>query len=224
MLQEILQDVPSVPHVPFLVVCFYTDNYAEEAARLRSSLDETGTPYYLRHYSSRGFWEANTRIKPEFLLDCLKRFPGRDIVYLDADSVVRSRLELFYDFPGDLGVYMAPQGSGLSHRYLTGTLYLRNCPAMHAFLQAWIDAQEGMVLGVDQDSFTTAIEAISGLRVEPLPESYVKIVDRGCTTPVVEHFQASRRRVKLQRTLKKCRNTLVFSALLGSVLWMALHH
>lgn len=216
--EEILQDRPDVP---FLVCAFYTDTYAAEADQLRASLEQTGTPYFLKRYPSRGYWEANTRIKPEFLRDCLQRFDGRAVVYLDADSVVRSPLRLFFDFDADLGVFVAPGDGSFSHRYLTGTLYLRNAPPARAFVDDWIAAQDGMLLGVDQDSFTAAIERHPELRIGPLPESYVKIFDRGTETPVVEHFQASRRHVKLQRAIKKTRNAAIGVAVLAALAWLA---
>ena len=215
---ELLKDATGVP---FLTCGFFTDGYAAEAAKLRDSLDRTQTPYFLKRFASRGYWEANTRIKPEFLLDCLRRFPDRAIVYLDADSVVRSPLKLFFDFDADVGVFIAPESSGMSHRYLTGTLYLRNTPAVRAFVEDWIGAQGGMVLGVDQDSFTAAIEKHPELRIGALPESYVKIFDRGVETPVVEHFQASRRRVKLQRAMKKTRNAAMGLVVLAGIAWLA---
>lgn len=208
---------------PFLACSFFTDKYLADAESLWKSLVKTRTPHFLKHYPSRGYWEANTRIKPEFLLACLQRFPGRDIVYLDADSVVHAPLELFFSFPGDLGVFVAPPNSPLSHPYLTGTLYLRNTAAVHRFVQDWIDAQGGMVLGVDQDSFSAAIERNPALVVTPLPESYVKIFDRGDAEPVIEHFQASRRHVKLQRALKKSRNTLLLILAIAGAVWLALH-
>lgn len=217
---ELLHDNPAQP---FLACGFFTDGYVTEAEQLRASLEGTGTPHFLKRYASRGYWEANTRIKPEFLLDCLRRFPGRDIVYLDADSVVRAPLELFFHFGADLGVFVAPDDAKLTHRYLTGTLYLRNTPAMHAFVQDWIAAQDGMVLGVDQDSFTHAVERHPELTIGPLPESYVKIYDRGTATPVIEHFQASRRRVKLQRTIKKTRNVAIGLIFVAGLLWLAFH-
>lgn len=215
---EILKDAVGVP---FLTCGFFTDGYAAEADKLRESLERTQTPYFFKHFTSRGYWEANTRIKPEFLLDCLRRFPGRDIVYLDADSVVRSPLKLFFDFDADVGVFIAPADAGMTHRYLTGTLYLRNTLAVQAFVEDWIRAQDGMVLGVDQDSFTAAIERHSDLRIGALPESYVKIFDRGAETPVIEHFQASRRRVKLQRAMKKTRNVAIGLVALAGLAWLA---
>lgn len=217
---EWLEDVPGRP---FLTCCFFTDAYLTHAEHLRTSLTQTQTPHFIKHYPSRGYWEANTRIKPEFLLACLQRFPDRDIAYLDADSIVHAPLELFFNFPGDLGAFVSPPNSRLSHRYLTGTLYLRNTAAVRSFVQDWIDAQNGMVLGVDQDSFAAAIERNPALVVTPLPESYVKIFDRGDTAPVIEHFQASRRHVKLQRALKKGRNTLLAALAIAGAIWIAQH-
>ncbi|KAB2967137.1 hypothetical protein [Zoogloea sp.] len=206
----------------FLACCFYTDKYALEAEQLRASLDATGIAYFLKRYPSRGYWEANTRIKPEFLLHCLERFPDRNIVYLDADCVVRSAMVLFDAYPHDIGVFKAPPGGGLSHPYLTGTLFLRNTPRVHDFVRNWISAQGGMVLGVDQDSFTVAVERDAGLDVGLLPASYVKIFDRGDEVPVVEHFQASRQRVKLQRTLKKLRNVGFGLLFIAMIVWLML--
>ena len=214
---------------PFLICAFYTDAYEREICSLADSLREQGFDYHLRRYENRGFWEANTRIKPEFLLDCVKRFPGRDIVYVDADAVVRGPLPLFDRFVGDLGVFKTPDVSKgakrYSHAYLTGTLYLANRPQVEGFLADWIAAQEGMRLGVDQDSFELALAKYPKMQIVQLPEAYVKIFDRGDVAPLIEHFQASRRQPKLQRRLKHWRNWFlgVMMALLLYGIWRAVH-
>ncbi len=205
---------------PFIVCAFYTDGYAREADALKTSLEAYGIPYDMRRFESRGVWEANTRIKPEFLQDCLIQHSDKDLVYIDADAVVRAPLILFETFDADLGVFIAPSNGDFSHRYLTGTLYLRNVPAVRAFVGSWINAQAGMVLGVDQDSFTTAMIQHPELTVHPLPAAYVKIYDRGDEAPVIEHFQASRSRVKLQRILKKFRNTVIALLVLTLIAWL----
>jgi len=74
----------------YIVCAFYTDSYAAEVASLEASVSKFGLDFYKERYESRGYWEANTRIKPEFLLKCLEKFSGRDVVYLDADSVLRA--------------------------------------------------------------------------------------------------------------------------------------
>lgn len=192
-----------------IVCAYYTDNYINEISSLVSSLEHFCIDYYVQHYESRGYWEANTRIKPEFLSECLDRFPGRPIVYLDADAVVRKPLTLFDDVTGDIGVYRCQRAEGFSHNYLTGTLYLSNNDSVKKFIKKWIEYQKGKILSVDQDSFEFAIENSEHLKIFNIPESYVKIFDRNGEEPVIEHFQASRRRVKLQRLLKKARNIVL---------------
>lgn len=210
----------NVETCPYIVCAYFTDDYAKEAEALKVSLHAFGLPYYLRRFPTRRYWEANTRIKPEFLLDCLARFAKHDIVYLDADAIVRAPLALFEHFDGDLGVFVAPDGAKFSHRYLTGTLYLRNNAVVHAFVRSWIQGQSSMVLGVDQDSFSAAMAQHAGLKVVPLPAAYVKIHDRGDDIPVIEHFQASRHRVKLQRALKKARNFVAGLIAVFLVAWL----
>jgi hypothetical protein len=54
---EILNDVPGTPSYLRLF-----HRRLQPRAQLRSSLEQTGTPYFQKHYPSRGYWEANTRI------------------------------------------------------------------------------------------------------------------------------------------------------------------
>ena len=192
-----------------IICAYYTDNYKQEIKKLEKSLNKFGLEYFFKRYESRGYWEANTRIKPEFLLECLELYTGKSIVYLDADAVVRKPLILFDNIKDDLGVYHSKISDAFSHKYLTGTLYLANNKKTKKFLEDWIEFQKGTLLGVDQDSFEKAIQINKDLGVFKLPESYVKIFDRAGEDPVIEHFQASRNRVKLQRLLKKLRNTLI---------------
>lgn len=206
------------------VICaYYTDNYRKEIETLKESLEKFGIYYYIKRFESRGYWEANTRIKPEFLLDCLDRFTGKPIVYLDADAVVRMPLSLFETIEADIGVFHSPTAKGFSHRYLTGTLYLANNQKIRHFVKDWIDFQKGALLGVDQDSFEQAMAKNSELIVVDLPESYVKIFDRVGVEAVIEHFQASRNRVKLQRFLKKFRNVMIIVTSLLLALWLIYH-
>lgn len=205
---------------PFIVCAFYTDGYVKEAGNLKSSLEAHQLDFDLRRYPSRGIWEANTRIKPEFLYDCLEKYQDRDVVYIDADAVVRQPLTLFEDFKSDLGVFIAPENEGFSHKYLTGTLYLRNTEKTKAFIQTWIKEQTGMILGVDQDSFGRAISLHPDLTVQALPVTYTKIYDRGSETPVIEHFQGSRSRVKLERLCKKVRNVTFGVMIISCAIWL----
>lgn len=74
----------------FIVCCFYTESYLTHALALKKSLDYFDLNYYFKQVEDAGYWEANTRIKPHFILECLQKFPDRNILYLDADALVKN--------------------------------------------------------------------------------------------------------------------------------------
>jgi hypothetical protein len=176
---------------PFVVCAFYTPNYRDDVKRLEISLKAAGHEYFIQPYERLPTWEQNTGIKPRFLLDCLRRFESKDILYLDADAFVRKPLEGFDRFEGDIGLHFNQNGG--SHSIRTGTVYLRNSPQTLIFMQQWIDAQASNETFNDQDSFEVAYKASQGVSFFHLPVEYVKIYDRDDVEAYVEHFQASRR-------------------------------
>ena len=89
----------------FIVCCFYTASYQEHAMRLKSSLDQFKISYYFSEVEDAGYWEANTRLKPHFVLDCLNKFPDKDILYLDADAVVKKPIDYFNRVTADVAFY-----------------------------------------------------------------------------------------------------------------------
>jgi hypothetical protein len=204
----------------FIVCAFYTDKYREEVENLKASLEDLNIEHYIKSYESRGYWEANTRIKPEFLLECMNKFNNKAVVYIDADAIVRKPLDLFNVISEDIGVYCSSVTDNFSHKYLTGTIFLNNNLKVKKFLMDWIKFQDGVVIRVDQDSFEQAIKVNNEVTIHCLPQSYVKIFDKGNADPVVEHFQASRKHVKLQRLFKKIRNGMLITCFLATLVWL----
>jgi len=175
----------------FVVCAFYTPNYRDDIERLEISLKAFGHDYHFQEFERLPTWEQNTGIKPKFLLECLERFDGKDVLYLDADAFVRRRIETFEEFEGDIGLHFNAKGG--SHIIRTGTIYLRNNRNSHQFMKDWIQAQASNLKFSDQDSFELAYKQKQGTSFFNLPVEYVKIFDRDDVKPYVEHFQASRR-------------------------------
>jgi hypothetical protein len=169
----------------FIVCAFYTDKYCLEIDKLKESLTNLNIEHYVKHYESRGYWEANTRIKPEFLLECLNKFNNKSVVYIDADAIVRKPLDLFNEIHEDIGVYCSNAADNFSHNYLTGTIFLKNNIKIKRFISDWINLQDGMVIGVDQDSFEQALKKNTYITIYKLPQSYVKIFDNVDTNPII---------------------------------------
>jgi len=196
----------------FLVCCFYTQSYANHAKALKQTLDDFKISYYFKEVEDAGYWEANTRIKPHFILDCLQKFPEKSILYLDADARVRKPLDYFNHITADVAFYNTKVMPGMSHDYLASTLFFNNTPATHQLVKQWIvEQQDGKRTQVDQDSLDAAMNKLeSTLSIEPLSAGYIKIFDKDYQGDIyIEQYQASRNQTKLRRKLIRKRNRVL---------------
>lgn len=204
----------------FVVCCFYTPNYASHAENLLQSVQRFGLNHCVKQYEDRGYWEANTRIKPEFVLECLQRFEGRDVLYIDADAEIKKELSFFEGLDCDICAYDGSGQAHMSHKYLASTIFFKNTAATHKLVQDWIAAQDDKNAGkfqVDQDSLDMAMaQNADQLNVLPMPERFIKIYDRPADgqEPHIVQYQASRSTTKLRRKWIRRRNTAVGIGLL----------
>ncbi|TXD97908.1 hypothetical protein ES754_02835 [Psychrobacter frigidicola] len=196
----------------FIVCCFYTDSYYDHALSLKQSLDEFSLNYYFKQVSDAGYWEANTRIKPHFILECLQQFPDKNILYLDADALVKKPLDYFNNITADVAFYKTKGLPGMSHDYLASTMFFNNTDNTINLVKQWIAEQvDGKRTQVDQDSLDTAMDKLKNtLTVEPLNPGYIKIFDKDYEGEVyIEQLQASRGQTKLKRQNIRTRNRII---------------
>lgn len=204
----------------FLVCCFYTQSYLDHAKALKQTLDDFKISYYFKEVKDAGYWEANTRIKPHFILECLQEFPNKSILYLDADARVKKPLDYFNHITADVAFYNTKGMPEMSHDYLASTLFFNNTEATKQLVEQWIREQEhGKRTQVDQDSLDAAMQKLeSALTVAPLSAGYIKIFDKDYQGDIyIEQYQASRSQTKLRRKLIRRRNkvfAIVFILLL----------
>src|SRR5699024_7816853 len=136
----------------------YTESYLTHALALKKSLDYFDLNYYSKQVEDAGYWEANTRIKPHFILECLQKFPDRNILYLDADALVKKPLDYFNHITADVAFYKTKGMAGMSHDYLASTMFFRNTVNTIQLLEQWIAEQiDGRRTQVDQDSLDAAM-------------------------------------------------------------------
>ncbi|MBP2281073.1 hypothetical protein H4W00_001886 [Psychrobacter sp. PL19] len=202
----------------FIVCCFYTESYRAHALALKQSLDEFDLNYYFKEVEDAGYWEANTRIKPHFILECLQQFPDKNVLYLDADALVKKSLDYFNHITADVAFYKTKGMPGMSHDYLASTMFFNNTKNTINLVQQWIAEQtDGKRTQVDQDSLDSAMNKLEAtISVESLNPGYIKIFDKDYDGDVyIEQYQASRGQTKLKRQKIRRRNRfLIFSVLL----------
>lgn len=204
----------------FVVCCFYTDSYRDHALSLKQSLDAFDLNYYFKEVADAGYWEANTRIKPHFILECLEQFPDKDVLYLDADALVKKPLDYFNHITADVAFYKTKGMPGMSHDYLASTMFFSNTPNTIKLVKQWIAEQvDGKRTQVDQDSLDVAMDKLGdNLTVEALNPGYIKIFDKDYDGEVyIEQYQASRGQTKLKRQNIRTRNRLIGGGVLGII-------
>ena len=189
-------EMPAPTPGPLFISCFTPGLYTEKAKTLRLSLHRLGLDYRLVQVEDRGSWDANTKQKAEFIL-LMMETTGRDVVWLDADAIVRSYPDLFWNIEGDVALHYRNR-----QELLSGTMFFRNNRRSRSLLKSWIKENENNPEEWDQLILQRVIESKRGVwapRIHHLPATYCQIFDsmKEAGEPVVEHFQASREAKRL---------------------------
>lgn len=186
----------------WLAVTFYTEGtgYQVEVQKLAASARAQDVPLVAYPVKPRGSWRANLNAKSETILEAMADYPKLDVVFIDADAVIRHRPAIF-DYLStaqewDVAAHLYERSRLERRELLSGTLWFANTEKGQALVRSWdaigkehpeIRHQKCLHLALDRDP---------GARLYALPASYTRIFDapgmKG-VEPVIEHFQASRR-------------------------------
>ncbi|MEM9357214.1 MAG: hypothetical protein AAGB04_13475 [Pseudomonadota bacterium] len=214
---------------PYIACAFYTPNYLEQITSLKRSLEAQGINHYFKLFQRAATWEATTRLKPVFVNHCIEKFGDKDILYLDADAVVRRPLTFFDGLQADVSLLFHPTKVYNTHylRISAGTVFIKNSEGGRRFARLWKDAEQHCKpLTVDEDMIYMAFEDMAGVSVVVLPPTYYKIFDKPGAEPVIEHFQASRQQFKWRRLIRRAKRIGLIAggvALAGLIWWVSQH-
>ena len=171
----------------------YYDKYLEP------SLKQFKLPYYafeiLRENKE---WEMVGQEKPFFILEVMKLYPNRDVVWLDSDAKVENMPILFLNISKDFAAHY------LKKNLCSGTLYFKNSEIGKQILNDWIlennriNSKKPPVAKTslwDQKTLHTTIDAKYKMNTFILPIEYLGIFDHNMIkglTIIISHHQASR--------------------------------
>jgi len=191
------------------MVSYYTARtpYEEEIKKLIKSAAEFNVPLKTYACPATGTWRGNLNHKSATILKAFEEFPDKDIVFVDADAIIRRWPALFdelsakavYDVSACFFSYT--KRSGDKDELLSGTLWLRNAEVGRAIVQRWHEVGLERRDVRHQYCLKLAIEEVRRngvpVRVFRHPFAYTCIFDyreaRKGVAPVIEHYQASRR-------------------------------
>lgn len=182
-------------------VTFVTEGtgYVREVERLKASAEVCGVPLRVFTFANAGSWRANLNFKSRTILDAMAEYADKDIVFVDADAVIRSYPTLFDTLSEerryDIAVHFLRDVELLS-----GTLWLRNGETGRDIVRRWHALGERFPQQRHQHCLHMALRAMAAGGARPLlyklPIEYTCIFDhplRAGKTAVIEHFQASRK-------------------------------
>lgn len=159
-------------------------------------------------------WIKANALKPRLLLRHLKE--GVNVLWLDADAVVKQKLTLFdEDRVGDFAACRHYRGA-----WMGGTLWFKSTPKVIEHVEVWRDISETEAFGPggyegrrvfgnpkgrassrprnEQEVLTDLVDNKGWMQPHKLPQAYCRIFDgraydSSADDPVIVHNQASRR-------------------------------
>jgi len=192
-----------------IFVAFYTGNTPYETVAntyLLPSLQKFNLTSRISIVQDCGSWLKNIAYKPRFIMDTLREYPGKTVVYLDVDARVEQMPVLFEHIPAefDISFHTLDHDSwygktGGRKEVYNGTIWLRNNPAVQIFVQRWIEYCVNEKIG-EHCWFEQLINEDQTLKKYPLPLEYAYITSLPdgqpplvyVEKPVITQWQVSR--------------------------------
>ncbi len=188
-----------------IFISFYTEGYYEEVmnSHLLPSLLLYNLPYYILPMENKRNWQANTKLKIDFILKALKANYPFPVVWIDADAKIEAFPQLFYDIPEeyDISVHTLDwkeQYGKEGKELLSGTIYFKNIDKTVELVELWKKLADESSQW-EQRALERAIKQLD-INVYTLPRSYCYVTTRPSgeppvvieKEPVICHYQASR--------------------------------
>ena len=189
---------------PFLIIAYYTlgNHYQQLSENLKKSCQEFNLPLFLKPIEDLGSWEKNTHYKANFISDCLEGF-SEDLVYVDVDAEFKRYPYLFESLDCDIA-YRTENFKWRKNEALSGTIFLGNNDKVRSLvnlrksINEFTPAIRNKPDTWEQANLQRATQQSPEIIYENLPAEYTYIFDHTKSmypniSPVIEHFQASRK-------------------------------
>lgn len=184
-----------------IFISFYTKNtgYEQEIQNLISSFKKFKLEHEIETIESLGDWQKNVKYKAVLMRKMLDKYPHKNIVYLDSDSIICRYPSLFENIDADIAVHYIDWSKyrGPDCLQLNGAVvYVANNQKTRELLDTWIKRNDANPSMTDQKILEELLEQRKDeVKIYNLPPEYCKIFDtmRQVEDPVIEQFQASRR-------------------------------
>lgn len=125
---------------PFIIIGFFTPDYAKAAADFSANLVEHRLSHHLYERPKlEGGWYTQTRQKPSVLAAARNDYPNDILILMDVDCRVRGDIGAILNSPGDVALRTKRTAVGSRHalKPCTRVMLLRPTEGSAAFVDAW---------------------------------------------------------------------------------------
>jgi hypothetical protein len=161
------------------VISFYTDTweYPTYARKLLANCNTLGLQSFISVVDDTGDWLANTRLKPKYILDTLKRLEG-PVLWVDVDGSILKQPNILM---GDISFDFAARKMHNTRQkeWHVGTLFFNYNERALAFLEKW---NEQTIQDKWSDEYSLDVlwksqgEEVINLKVLELPPEYFYMI------------------------------------------------
>ena len=204
-----------------IYVAFYTKDspYEKEIEKLIETLEQFNLDYVIKDYKCRKDWLKNIHYKPICILDTMNKYPDKNIVYTDADSIIKQMPDLFFNTKADFMAHIRKDRVNnrlfINGEMLSGTLYFANNERVKRFVEKWVDQSNRYIGKITEQHllqmmYNDGTLTKMGIKGKLLPAEYCCIpLLMKDIVPVIEHHQLSRvtrKLFKVKSKVKKRKN------------------
>jgi hypothetical protein len=190
----------------WLVAGWFTPDYRPLAEAFAADLTEHGAPYHLWAKPSLGAW--NTSRKPSVALEAMDAYPGRTVVLMDVDCVVRGDIAPMTEVAGDIGICAIARNvasrKGFRHWLAFATssrvIVFRPTEGARTFATRWADKIASTELDNDEWALSWAYLSSPDLRFGFIPPEYSGRETGSVPDAVILHDSAHEREIRSDRS------------------------
>jgi hypothetical protein len=182
----------------WLVTGWFTEDatYRPLATAFAENLSAHGVPHHLWAKPALKGW--NTRRKPSVVLETMDAYPGRTVVLMDVDCLVRGDIAPVTEIRGDVGIVVIARNMRRGKRWAhwlsvecsSRVVIFRPTDGARAFARTWADTIERSTVDHDEHSMAWAYLSSPGVHFDYVDQRYSAREVGQIPYAVIEHDSA----------------------------------
>lgn len=183
-----------------ILISFFTNDwqYPQHGERLKGECRNLGIQYDIQELPSAGGYLQNTCMKPQFILEMLKKHK-QPVLWVDVDASIYATPDFFNDLEVDFSGRPKVGRQADGRKWHVGTMWFNYTPKTLIFLERWVELSNKVS---DELALHELWGEFQDITYVEMPESYHRIMNVDSSRGVViSHRISSGRSKKLQTHL-----------------------